>query len=467
MTVSDSKTTVSERLSKFVADCRFEDLSPSELTRIKECVLDQIGCQLIASTLPWNRIVYDYAAEHGAPGRCTVVGTDTQLAVLDAAFVNATFGHGCELDDFGHAGAASIPVAFALAQHKGASGRDIITAVALGYEIHLRIYEAIMPQLIERGFHNQCVIGTFTAAAVTGKLLGLSEEQLVHGFGIAASHSSGTNEYDQGGGAVKRMHAGLGARGGMQAALLAQKGLTAPRSIFESPRGGVFHTFVDFAREEKIDTNLGTEFIFPKVMSMKLWPTLGGLHSSIEGFGTLLDRERFKAEEVKAIRVGVQPYTLKHGAGIILPSDVVSAQFSMAFSLALRMIHGRNDLELYMEPSLWTDPAIATFAHKVEVYADPAAVGAYAQGSRITVELQNGAKLEEHQPFRKGTAAHPASPDELERKYRATAGRVLDRSRIDAVANLVDRLETLDDAGPLVAMLRQSARPQSAAGRSA
>ncbi len=207
-----------------------------------------------------------------------------------------------------------------------------------------------MPQLIERGFHNQCVIGTFTAAAVTGKLLGLSEEQLVHGFGIAASHSSGTNEYDQGGGAVKRMHAGLGARGGMQAALLAQKGLTAPRSIFESPRGGVFHTFVDFAREEKIDTNLGTEFIFPKVMSMKLWPTLGGLHSSIEGFGTLLDRERFKADEVKAVKVGVQPYTLKHGAGIILPSDVVSAQFSMAFSLALRMIHGRNDLELYMEP---------------------------------------------------------------------------------------------------------------------
>jgi 2-methylcitrate dehydratase PrpD len=330
---SETKATCSERLSKFVGDCRFENFSASEVTKIKECILDQIGCQLIASTLPWNRIVYDYACEHGAPGRCTVVGTDTRLSVLDAAFVNATFGHGCELDDFGHAGAAAIPAAFALTEHAGASGRDVITAVALGYEIHLRIYEAIMPQLVERGFHNQCVIGTFTSAAVTGKMLGLSEEQIVHAFGIAASHSSGTNEYDQGGGAVKRMHAGLGARGGMQAALLAQKGLTAARRIFESPRGGIFHTFVDSAREEKIDTNLGTEFIFPAVMSMKLWPTLGGLHSSIEGFGELVDRHRFKPEEVKAVKVGVQPYTLKHGAGIVLPSDVVSAQFSLAFSI--------------------------------------------------------------------------------------------------------------------------------------
>jgi hypothetical protein len=112
-----------------------------------------------------------------------------------------------------------------------------------------------------------------------------------------------------------------------------------------------------------------------------------------------------------------------------------------------------------MEPKLWKDPVIAEFAHKVAVYADPAAVGEYAQGSRMMVELHNGATLEMHQPFRKGTAAHPASPEELQRKYRSLAAHVLDRSRIDAIADMVDRLETMDDASPLVALLRNQSPP--------
>lgn len=173
----------SEKLAGFVVGTGYEHLSESEAARIKDCILDQVGCQLIASTLPWNRIVHDYACEYGAPGSCTLVGSNKRLSILDAAFVNATFGHGCELDDFGHAGAATLPVAFALAEQYGASGRDVIAAVALGYEVHLRIYEAIMPQLIERGFHNQCVIGTFSAAAVAGKMLGLSKAQMVHAYG--------------------------------------------------------------------------------------------------------------------------------------------------------------------------------------------------------------------------------------------------------------------------------------------
>src|SRR3954468_17238226 len=107
-----SGPTCSEALSRFVASCRYEDLSAGAVAKIKECILDQIGCQLIASTLPWNRIVHDYACEFGAPGPCTLVGSKTRLSILDAAFVNATFGHGCELDDFGHAGAATVPVAF-------------------------------------------------------------------------------------------------------------------------------------------------------------------------------------------------------------------------------------------------------------------------------------------------------------------------------------------------------------------
>lgn len=453
---AESGPSYSEKLAAFIARTAYDHLSAKEVTQLKECVLDQIGCQLIASTLSWNRIIHDHACDHGAPGPCTLVGSDQSLSILDATFVNATFGHGCELDDFGHAGAATVPLAFALAEQYGASGRDLITAIALGYEVHLRIYEAIMPQLIERGFHNQCVIGTFSAAAVAGKMLGLSETQMAHAFGIAASHSSGTNEYDQGGGDVKRMHAGLGARGGLQAALLAKRGLTAPRRIFESTRGGIFHTFVDGARTEKIDEKLGEEFAFPSLIIMKMWPTLGGLHSSIDAIGQLITKHPFTASEVKSIKIGVQPYTIKHGAGIVMPTDVVSAQFSLAYSVALRIVTGGNDLPHYIEPSYWSDPAIAAVAHKVEAYADPAATGKASHGSRIAVELNDGRQLEIYQPYRKGSRVNPATPEELDKKYRFLASHVLDESRIDQVADMVARLEQLADLRPLVKLLKKS-----------
>jgi 2-methylcitrate dehydratase PrpD len=312
-----------------------------------------------------------------------------------------------------------------------------------------------MPQLIERGFHNQCVIGAFAGAAVAGKMLGLTEQQMTHAYGIAASHASGTNEYDQGGGDVKRMHAGLGARGGLQAALLAKRGLTAPRRIFESERGGIFHTFVDGASEEKIDEGLGVSFAFPSLIIMKMWPTLGGLHSSIDAIGQLMAREPFKPEEVKSIKVGVQAYTIKHGAGIVMPTDVVSAQFSLAYSVALGIVEGRNDLQHYIDPKYWRDPRIAAVAHKVTAYADPTAVGKASHGSRIVVELNSGRTLEIYQPHRKGSRANPATPEELDKKYRFLAGHVLDRARIDEVAGMVERLDRLDDVRPLIALLRQ------------
>jgi 2-methylcitrate dehydratase PrpD len=453
----ESGPSYSEKLARFVTTSGFGNLSAAAVGQIKDCILDQIGCQLIASALPWNRIVYDYACEHGAPGPCTIAGSDRQLSILDAAFVNATFGHGCELDDFGHAGAATVPVAFALAEGYGASGQDVIGAIALGYEVHLRIYEAIMPQLIERGFHNQCVIGTFSAAAVAGKMLRLTEAQMAHAYGIAASHSSGTNEYDQGGGDVKRMHAGLGARGGLQAALLAKRGLTAPRRIFESTRGGIFHTFVDGARTEKIDQGLGETFAFPSLIIMKMWPTLGGLHSSIDAIGQLLARDPFTANDVKSIKIGVQAYTIKHGAGIVMPTDVVSAQFSLAYSVALRIVTGGNDLPHYTEPKYWSDPAIAAIAHKVEAYVDPTAAGKTSHGSRMTVELNDGRTLEMYQPYRKGSLANPATSEELDKKYRFLAGHVLDKARIDDIAGQVARLDDSDDVRQVIALLRTPA----------
>ena len=92
----------SERLAHFIAAWRPDDLPEAELAVVRDCVLDQFGVQLVGSTLPWTRIVYDYANDIAGTGPCTVTGTSSCWCAPEAAFVNATFGHGCELDDLGH-----------------------------------------------------------------------------------------------------------------------------------------------------------------------------------------------------------------------------------------------------------------------------------------------------------------------------------------------------------------------------
>lgn len=444
--------TYSEQFATFIRSIRFEDLSHSQVEKVKDCIRDQIGVQLMGSTLPWTRIVYDHTKEIGASGPCTAVGTAARFTAPDAAFVNATFGHGCELDDIGHAAVAVIPAALAVAEQMNVNGREVLTCVALGYEVFFRLFDAIMPQILERGFHQQVVLGVFSSAAVAGRLLELTEEQLVHAFGIAGSHASATAEYDQSGGEVKRMHAGLGARGGVQAVMLARRGLTGPRPILEGHRG-IFRTFVEYAREEGVVAELGRRFVFEPKVAFKMYPAVASVHTALEAFGKLIDQYGIRPDDVKEIRVGIREYALMHGAAIVTPTDVLSAQFSLAFSLALRLVMGRNDLDLYMNEKLWTDPIILRIAHKVRAYADPKAIRDRLAGSLVSVDTNDGRTLEHYVQYRKGTQQNPAKRVELEDKFRRLAATVLNQDGIEEVMRIVDRLEDADSVRPLMTLL--------------
>ena len=447
----------SEQFARFVVSARFEDLSPAGIGKIKSCIIDQLGVQLIGSTLPWTRIVYDYARNIGGDGPCTIVGTTTRLSAPEAAFVNATFGHGCEFDDIGHAGVAVIPAALAVAEEVNATGREFLTTVALGYEIFFRLFDAVMPQILERGFHQQVVLGVFASAAVAGRLLHLPEEQLVHAFGIAGSHASATAEYDQSGGEVKRMHAGLGARGGVQSALLAHLGLTGPRQIFEGKRG-IFRTFVDYVREQGIAADLGKKFVFENSIALKIYPTVASIHTSIEALGQLIDKYQIRPEDVRQIRVGIREYTLLHGAAIVVPSDVLGAQFSLAFSLALRLVMGRNDLDLYLNEKLWTDEDIVRVSRKVTAYADPKAMHERIAGSLVSVEMNDGRIIEQYIQYRKGTSQNPATKVQLKEKFVSLAGSVLEHPQIEEVVGIVERLEHVGSVRSLAALLGRAAK---------
>ncbi len=232
----------SRSLARFAAKLAYQDLPENVVQKTKELILDQLGCQLAGSTLPWTRPAYEYVVDgKGERQESTVINYGLRTSAQDAAFVNASFGHGTMGDDtdsvcHAHFGSIIIPAALALGEREGIPGKEFIKAVIVGYEVASRI-GAAAPLAEGRGFHPGPIFGPFGVAACSGVILKFDENQILDALGIAGSHASGLMEYAKSGGTVNRLHSSIAAYGGMRAAFLTQKGVKGPSTILEGERG--------------------------------------------------------------------------------------------------------------------------------------------------------------------------------------------------------------------------------------
>jgi 2-methylcitrate dehydratase PrpD len=189
----------------------------------------------------------------------------------------------------------------------------------------------------------------------------------------------------------------------------------------------------------------------------KIFPTVGTIPTSIQALAAIMAKHTFTPADVSRIDVWVQPNALLHGASITEPTDTISAQFSLAYSLGLRLVRGANDLRDYMNPQLWTDPDILRIGRLLNVHGDPSygakddpASGGTSinwqtvNGARVRVELKDGRVLEAEEPYRKGSKWNPITQTELEAKFRGLASAVLTETQQDEVIEAVAKLE---DAG--------------------
>jgi 2-methylcitrate dehydratase PrpD len=218
---SDRLISISQRLATWVATLRYEDLPANVIETTKLLILDQLGVQLLGTTLPNVQPVRQLVASRQARPESTItLGPRTSAA--EAAYINGTLGHSCEYDDAHrlawHTSSTVVPAAIAFAERENVSGRDLIVSVVAGVQVMSLLGAVIGTGMQAAGWHGSKVLGVFGAAAATSKILGLTEVQITNAFGIAASDAGGTMEYDQSGGEVKRLHAGSAARSGAEAA---------------------------------------------------------------------------------------------------------------------------------------------------------------------------------------------------------------------------------------------------------
>ena len=462
--------TIAERLGEHITSLDYSNLPPAIIDRTKDALLDQLGCQLVGSTLGHCGIIYDFISGFAGQPEATVANRDLKTWAHDAAFVNATFGHACEIDDHidtggGHPGAYSTAVSLALAEKNRANGQAIVTAIVAGYEIAWRMGRTLSPASTGSGWHSQSTIGAFGSTAAAAKLLNLSAGQLAHAFAIAGSQASGTGEYGMSGGEVKRMHSGLAARAGIQSAMLAKAGLTGPLTIFEGKYGMVRM----LARKDDatpLIEGFNEDFGIMHV-EFKYHPVNISIQSPINLLSELVESHDIKPTDVERIDVGCRTeHSLTHVGAIYEPRDVLGAQFSMPFSLAIRVARRSNDLKLYTDPSVWRDPEVLALAHRVHLHFEPRLAAhkrpgeAHGYGCHIKVTLKDGRTLEKEEEYQKGNPKKPLSPAESSDKFRRLASSAFSPNRIEKLINVVRRVEELADARELTSLLIPEKRIQ-------
>ena len=459
MSSTEPLQTAAQRLAGFICDLEYRHIPRDAVARCRDLLLDQLGCQLIGATMPWNQPVYRFVKDNKGLGPARIVRHGDQLPIDDAVLVNGTFAQGCELDDYydqggGHPGAATVPVVLALAQKQRVTGEELITAMVAGYEVGWRVGRALLPELMRRGYHAQSTVGVFIAAAAAGKILRLDPIQMTHALAIAGSHAGGTMEYDQSGGEVKRLHNGMACCGGLRSALLAQIGLTGPPTIFEGERG-ILKVMSGNCNIDAIvkDLNSGSENPALYHAAMKRFPVNASQHSPIELLDTLAGEHKIDPRQVTKIKVEVNEGILLHGGTIYQPKEVIEAQFSLRFSLALRLLKGNNDLQHYLDLAMWNDPAMLEIGRKIELLADPTATGPRRFACRMSILLSDGREVRGALAAPKGSYKNPLTAGELQDKFYRLGRTALDDERLGSIAALVGRIEKAETVATLSTLM--------------
>ena len=449
--------TVASRLARWVTGLKYESLSPEVIFQAKRCLLDTLGVQIRGSTLPWIQPVYRYIRSLGGREEATVTYHGDRLSAPYAAYANSTFSYSCELQHHGsfgsaHTGVIIVPTVQALGEKLGSSGRDIIAAMVAGYEVQGRLGAALFKAVFKRHFHPQGVFGVFSAAAAAGKLIGLDEEQQAHAFAIAGSHASSILEYDQAGGEVKRIHGAIGLRSGIQSAFMAKEGLTGPLSVFEGKRG-IFASFGGGeADPELLFSGIGQPYCITQCR-FRIYPTIGSCHNALDIVNDLIKEHSFDFRDVEKIRVGMRELSVMHVTSISRPHDVISAQASLGYSLGVRLVKGSNDLEMYIDPSLWRDPEVLSVADKLDAYT--LTDESRPRMTRVEIRLKGGRVLEGEQEDARGSETLPFSQEIIETKFRRLAGVMIAPDRVEQVMQHVSRLDELPSISGLVPLLQK------------
>ena len=464
--------TLAHQLADYACALRFEDLSPAVVHEVKRRVIDSLGCALGA----WNeepcaiarKVASDFSARQGS----TIIGTDHKAPPDWTAFAN-----GCAIRYFDYNDtylskepahpSDNISAALAIAESVGANGRELITAIALAYEVQCRLSDAA--SIRARGW-DHVTYGAFSTALACAKLMSLDPKETRHAVNIAgvagaAMRQARVGELSH----WKGVAFATAARHGVYSALLARAGMTGPGPIFEGQMG--------FEKQLGVSLgNVGEKFAVPFAKtdhgpasmilktSIKNWPAEYHSQSAIEA-ALSLRKQILDPAQVKSVTIE------SHDASVDIigseaekwrPATRETADHSLPYITAIALIDGEVTNKQF-EPERFADPRVWKFLENVHVERNVELSAMYpgAVANIVHVDLADGRRLTKRVDYPLGHAKNPLKDSQVEEKFNVLVDPMLGSDRARKIIEIAWKL---DEAKNVDELMRACVMPKDANG---
>jgi 2-methylcitrate dehydratase PrpD len=433
-------------LAEFAVRTTYEDLPEKVVHEAKRDIINVLAVGLYSARDPSLQYLLDLFNEEGARPRATVWGANARTSLGNAALANGYLAHLEDYDDthfptVAHPTAPTLPAALALGEEAGSSGRELITAVALGVETVCRTSLSVHPWHYDQGWHITGTMGVFGGAIGAAKIMGLNVDQTVAALGAAGTQAAGVREAF--GTMTKPMHPGRAAQAGVVSALLAQKGFTAATTILEGRRG-VMEVMSSQHDLSRLTDGLGEGW---EIFNNGLKPYSCGVvsHPAIDAAIALQARDGFDPKAVESIEADVH-HLVPELMGRMEPDGGLAGKFSCAHCISVGLVDGAAYPAQFADAKV-RDPLLTELRRKVKFNVTD---GMEEDQVELHVKMKDGSVWSERIEHASGSPQNPLSDERLAEKFMTLVMPNLGESDAKFLLERLWRLDEVSNVAGLV-----------------
>ncbi len=434
------------RIAEFVAATRLESIPAAAVEGAKLSILDTLGCALAGLSQPVAREILDYVRGLGGRPVATMLGCGGERSSApNVALANACLANILDLDGFLHAPTYVLPAALAAGELTGAGGRQVLEAYILAFEVASRLREAIEARRGEeagptyRGWYHVSLYGPLAASLAAGRVLGLDVDALQGAMGAAACGAGGVRVNL--GARAKSLSSGVAASLGVQAAMLAARGVTGATNILEAPLGLINAICLPGECDwEPIQSDLGAPYrLAAASLGTKRYPAIGATQGLLGGLANVCRTAGLRPDDVASVDAHVSTFAASDRA----PQDELEAGFSWPYLIAATLMDGAFGVE-HLDRARISDASMQALMARIRFL--PPDTG---EREQIVIHLRDGRMLDAGADARLGRVGR----DEIEEKYRVLAMTRLPAQQVQSLQEQVMQLDQLPSLAGLMSIL--------------
>ena len=444
-------------LSRYIAGEQAARLPQAVIDKGKTHILDTIGAMVSGSQLKPGRLILEFVKTQGGQTDATVVASDLRTSLINAALANGTMAHADETDDahfstVTHPGSSLLATALPVAEKGHRSGKELITAFVLGYDVMCRSVKAVDREWMhERGLHTASMCANFGTTAVACRLLGLNAEQIRYALAFAGTQAAGLHTWREELEHVDKAlaRAGLPARNGVSAALWAQAGFTATPTIFEGSHNFI-ESFSEKAQPDEIIRDLGIKYEILDT-SIKIYPAGQPIQATLHGYFTLVREQNLNGRDIRSVLVRLPESQAQTVNDRLIPDT------SCQHLLAVAMLDGKVDFHNSHDQQRIHDPEVIEFKKRVTLVSDTELTNKFpaVRAAIIEITMSDNRHFQTYVDRLPGAPYNPLSAKEAESKFLSLSIPVFGPEKSQAILESVRRLDTITDVSALCTMLQK------------